>query len=675
MQENGFSMKKRSILALVAMLSVSTISMPPVLAQAQPATKAESAAKSGSSLSPVKDDAAEPEVKPLKQDEKIVKINGTEYSVLEFTALTVLRPNPDERLNNPFVGVPLLRGDRLESFAKNVGAYDIIAAKGNEEKLEFDDREKKSVDDMVKNWRQYLVAKSVVDDKMGEPTKEDLDKIYEAEKEKAYKIREMLRLKQIFVSTYVDYTVKAGDSLESIAREVGGDEKLADEILDDATKRPRAEKKLPAAEEKKDEAGEKKGEELNPRALQEGEKLKVPVHGEKEAAAKAKITAAYERLKAGEKFEDVAKEVSENENPGQTFMIQPESGDRPIMPELQKAFMALEDGKFSEPVRTRHGFSIIYRESYQPKSYKERDKSEDDLKARWMNKRRTELVDSFFTAQLKNPEITQILSDKLKEAKAENGESTIFVKIGDKDFALSQFTAEAQAAIKTDKDDSVDLLAGVLRKEPAIQQAIVEAYTAKQNLDETPIIKFVKEKQIASVMARKVITKEIEEKTKNITQEEKQKWYDESKERLRIPEMYEVYRIETKLSGEALEKEVSGIQNVEDFKTKADELAPPAADAPTKGGAMGKVTLDRFSEGDSSAISAVTVPGISKVVSIGEGSSHVFWVQAKEESRLPTLEEKNSQAEVEIKRMKAVETNKAIMDDAKSKVAVELLVK
>ncbi|MEO8376594.1 MAG: peptidylprolyl isomerase, partial [Candidatus Sumerlaeota bacterium] len=448
-------MKKRSILLLLAGLSVTAISMTPNVVVAQPATEA---------AAPDNKDAAEasptPTPVPLNNDDKIVKIGDEELTVEQFTALAVLRPNPDERIN-PMTEIPIMRGERLEAFAKNAGAYDILAAEAKEKKLELDDRENKTIDDMMKGWRQYLVNKTLINDKMSEPSAADLDKIYEDQKEAAFAIKESLKLRQIFVSTYEDYTVKAGDSLESIAREVGGDEKLADQILDDTTKRPRAEKKLPAtaqaAEAKTgDDAAKPAEQSLDPRALQDGEKLKVPVRGKKEEAAKEKIEKAKEKLDAGTSFEEVAKDISENENPGQLFEIEPGAGDRPIMPELQKSFMNLQDKHYSDPIRTRHGYSIIYRESYEPKSYVSRADSEARLKSIWETQKKTHLVDEFFEGQLNDDKVVKIAPDKLKQAKEEGGESVIFLTIGDKEFALSQLSQEAQSAIKDDKTDSPD---------------------------------------------------------------------------------------------------------------------------------------------------------------------------------------------------------------------------
>ncbi|MCC6545978.1 peptidylprolyl isomerase [Candidatus Sumerlaeota bacterium] len=662
-------MKKRSILTLMALMSVTAISMTPMTALAQPGKNPAEGVVAVATPSP------EPSPVPLKATDPMVKINGEELTTEQFTALVVLRPTQGERIN-PMIEVPLMRGERIEAFALNVGAYDVLAAEAKEKGIVLEERENGAVENMMKNWRNYLLSKNVLLDKMGEPTKEDLDKIYEENKDKAFKVKESLRLRQIFVSTYVDYTVKAGDSLESIAREIGGDEKLADQILDDTTKRPRADKKLPVEPEANPanpNAVLKKAEgTLDPRALQEGEKLKVPVHGEKEADAKAKIDKAYNDLVAGETFETVARGVSENENPGQIFEILPESGDRPIMPELKQAFMALGDKEFSKPIRTRHGFSIIYRESYRPAGSTSREEAEPRLKGMWEGARRTTLIEEFFASVAKDPEITHIMKDKLKDVKGTDGESIIFVKIGDKEFALSQFSEATQDAIRNDKDDSVELVANALAKEQAVQEALAMAYIAKAKYDDFPFMKFVKEKEVNTELGRKLIMKEIEEKTKDFSEEEQKKFYDENKENLRVPASYELYKIDSKLDAETLAKDIKGIQNVEDFKTKANELAPVKAGEQPNGGALGKVGINAVLPAEQEMIKSITAPGMSKVIA-KEGGSHVYWLQSVEAERQKTFEESKEGILDSLRRRKRVEINNTRMAEAKAKVNVEVL--
>ena len=103
---------------------------------------------------------------------------------------------------------------------------------------------------------------------------------------------------------------------------------------------------------------------------------------EDQAKAKARIEAVAARLKAGEDFAAVAKEVSED--PGSAV----QGGDLgwfqhgQMVPEFDKAAFALKTGEVSEPVKTQFGWHLILLEERKEAGQKPLDEVKDQIRQR-----------------------------------------------------------------------------------------------------------------------------------------------------------------------------------------------------------------------------------------------------------------------------------------------------
>ena len=103
---------------------------------------------------------------------------------------------------------------------------------------------------------------------------------------------------------------------------------------------------------------------------------------EDQAKAKARIEAVAARLKAGEDFAAVAKEVSED--PGSAV----QGGDLgwfqhgQMVPEFDKAAFALKTGEVSEPVKTQFGWHLILLEERKEAGQKPLDEVKDQIHQR-----------------------------------------------------------------------------------------------------------------------------------------------------------------------------------------------------------------------------------------------------------------------------------------------------
>lgn len=86
--------------------------------------------------------------------------------------------------------------------------------------------------------------------------------------------------------------------------------------------------------------------------------LELKASAEQEEAAFAKIAAAQKRLKHGESFGDVARDMSEGPTRSRDGNLG-FFGRGKMVPAFEKAAWALKDGEISKPIRTRFGLHLI----------------------------------------------------------------------------------------------------------------------------------------------------------------------------------------------------------------------------------------------------------------------------------------------------------------------------
>lgn len=93
--------------------------------------------------------------------------------------------------------------------------------------------------------------------------------------------------------------------------------------------------------------------------------------------ASNKIDEIYQKLKAGEKFEDLATKFSDDKGSAKNGGQLPPFGTGRMVPEFEKAAFALsKDGDFSAPVKTSYGWHIIKRLEKKPVPTFEEKKNE-----------------------------------------------------------------------------------------------------------------------------------------------------------------------------------------------------------------------------------------------------------------------------------------------------------
>ena len=121
---------------------------------------------------------------------------------------------------------------------------------------------------------------------------------------------------------------------------------------------------------------------------------------EEQAKAKQKIDEIYQKLKAGEKFEDLAKTYSDDASSARSGGALPWFGTGKMVGEFEVAAFALQkDGDYSEPIKTPYGWHIIKR--LEKKNIPDYNTMLPDLKTRVSKDSRSELSKSSMVNRIK----------------------------------------------------------------------------------------------------------------------------------------------------------------------------------------------------------------------------------------------------------------------------------
>jgi peptidyl-prolyl cis-trans isomerase SurA len=131
--------------------------------------------------------------------------------------------------------------------------------------------------------------------------------------------------------------------------------------------------------------------------------VKVPLNAKGEDSAKAvqKINEIAGKLRAGEKFEDLAKQFSEDASSAKNGGVLPPFGTGRMVPEFEKAAFALTTtGSYSDPVRTAYGWHII--KLIERKGIGSFEDVQADLKQKVQKDSRSELSKSSMIARIKD---------------------------------------------------------------------------------------------------------------------------------------------------------------------------------------------------------------------------------------------------------------------------------
>ena len=168
--------------------------------------------------------------------------------------------------------------------------------------------------------------------------------VYERDKATKFTIPGFIRLAEIYLSTYKPYVVKAGDTLDRIAKQECGDAKAVSRILRDEPFHYY--RKSPGAI-----AGAVDFVDVKP-----GEKLLVPLAADAVTSKEGLARQLQERASKGEDFNSLAQKYSEVPDAKKTEAFDLD----PLMaPVIRKAVDKLSTGVVSEVLHSPHGFHIV----------------------------------------------------------------------------------------------------------------------------------------------------------------------------------------------------------------------------------------------------------------------------------------------------------------------------
>lgn len=606
----------------------------------------------------------------LADDQPLFKLYGQTVTAGEWEH--IIRFSPPEPFTFYSRGVLDLDLIPRQVLVEGMEEYAYLAALGRQAReyaFELSDSAGAQLENELLNVASqvWMEENGIVD--VGEIEPEAIEKYYEENKEQFLR-HEQLTFRHIFLSTYEPYSVQEGDSLESIAQKVAGDAALADQILSNETKRPRI------------EAREQEQGEVRP--LTSGETVMVPMGAEKVEEVARKARQIHERLKAGEEFVALQTEFLEGEGTPPLMNIRPEADSKPILPEIREAFLALENNQFSEPIRTKHGYQILYRISYQPKAYTPLDDLRPRLRSLLQNQRRQEVFEGIMEQLWKAEDSVEIDQAVLSNVFDPAMEMEVIMQIGDVKYIGSQFVRDfgAQVGEESTLEERRAALVGL----PMVQRHLVNRDIDRQKIREKPTYKqragMITDRYYATYYMNELLREMVTEPA----EEEVAALYEERKEQLRKTPAAEVWQISAKVdadpdapnfdervsaASEDLANKLAGVTSVEQFMEAARKFSED--DRARAGGAVGMIgpaylrglgqRLIELSEENSMA-GPFTQP---------DGSVYYFWVGKKQEEITPTLDMMRERLVMELRSQKRSTAAQELRRESLEKAGFEVL--
>lgn len=626
----------------------------------------------------------------------LFRMDGKEYDVAGLKALAeLLRPGIYQRTTPDRIAG--LRGDALASYLTEIQYIRGAAAKAREMNIPIGERAAATIDGRSRSQARRVIYNLDILPKVGEMSEEEIQKFYDANLDTLYSVEEQITFRTIFLSTYKPYTVQEGDTLRSIAKAQSGSEDAFAAILSEETKRPRIEfLDPPASPEDLAKATltplPEGAEPVPPRALATGEELLVPMNAEETAEIEARAKKVHERLAGGEAFDKVARDFSENERPGQAITYKP-GKDRPILKDLEAALRQLQAREASQPIRTRHGFHIVFLDRYQAAGQRTIDEVRADITGRHLRERQNTIWTEWFMEGLAKR------ADRFKVDLAKfaaGGEDTdVIVTLGDKtvtraDFALGLTRVPGYS-------EGMDLgaqpkpeLDRMLASHGPIRNLVFDEVIAERNLMEDPAVKEFRTALQDEHLANEYIIKVGGERVGTPTDADIAAHYEENKGLWRERAAADVRRIylpvlETEPAAKAteiaahmatLEKVKASSADAAAFSEASAELGrgieSTAPQPETPAGTVKNLLLETLPDSLASALKSAGVGKIAGPIEVDNGVA-LYWVEALKDERQPPLDEVRDSVARHCRETKLQKEVKALREELLATPAFEIL--
>lgn len=165
-------------------------------------------------------------------DAVLYEASGKKHTVAEFVeSVRLFPPGPLGALDIADFDLSKATPDAVKEAVEQTAVQAEAARRAREAGLEMEDaRDDRMHRDLeMIEQRIWLFETGILGDT--DVTDEQVRAQYDADAARSYTTPEQLAMRHIFLSTYEEYLVQAGDSLESIAEKITGDRSAADRIL------------------------------------------------------------------------------------------------------------------------------------------------------------------------------------------------------------------------------------------------------------------------------------------------------------------------------------------------------------------------------------------------------------------------------------------------------------
>jgi len=535
-------------------------------------------------------DESLPPLSAIAPDDVIFSAMGHDWTREEFEAATRFYPPPSLRIINE-LEIPFERflPSQIHSAIGEIVTNMALAEEARERGIELRDTDEldSNLNDIATRlWLRHhgvIAASHVTDEQIRELRDEN---------EEAFVQEEILRLRHMFFPTYEEHIVQEGDTLESISEAINGDRSLASHIITADTRETRA-----------GEDSHETGQTEPDVPLQAGEILLVPMGDQAAAEIEALALAAHQRLVEGEDFVEVARDATGNPSAASLITVRPAEDEKPMIPQLREAFESVGDREFSEPVRTRHGYQIVFRESYQENRLME----VSEMRRRFLMDIRERMVYRAYMNVLRElwEEYDEIYIDEealLAAGTDPDAESKIIMNLPDQSYTVLDFVN--QFGDKLEEATTFEERRALLIDHRPLHSLIMEWDIRRLDIPNSRELELARKVVESTLLTPLVIEELTEERLEEPTEEELRERFVRDADRFtRVPSAFvwrisvtadtdsepgtEEYRNAVRRRMRELSEVLAGIENVEQFEQLAREMSED--EFAMMGGRVGRV--------------------------------------------------------------------------------------
>jgi len=464
---------------------------------------------------------------------QVAKFDGRLLTMDEFVKGISIRGDFRLRGSNP-EQLRRMRKDNLEEIVKDYLFNEALAKMATEQGLAEDAK----VKDQINRWRDQSLATVIyqkeVIQKCPTPSNEEVKQYYEDNKEKLLQPFSF-SMRHIFLSTLKPYTAKEGDTLESIAKEISGDEKMVEFILSDDNQYKDYRYVKPEDRAVKP---------FHP--LQPGEKLLAPMSKEETDAVISRAKKILEEAKSGVDFSLLAKKYSEGDkNAGEVKTVTPSKEPRPISPQILEAVKKLSPGSVSDIIHSNRGFNIIRLEDKKEEGYMPFDKVKDNI-SRMLHiaqvKKRE--GDSLYDFANLTPGIT--MNENIFTAENRTSDSLIIAIDTKTSFTLADFDNTIPQPLRTPLKTNRERFILALNSQKILMPLLIK-YGQYKKIEESPEFQDIFNNRKIQILADAMRRKLFGEQPKP-SEDEMKEYYEKNKtSKFTTPKQYDISLIGLKI--------------------------------------------------------------------------------------------------------------------------------